>query len=135
MAVNFIRALFLILLLIGGFEDKHHRRINNFLSASLILLGLMNIMGIDGEINYLNLVLSIITGLVVLYAIGVIGGGDFKIFLASSLIIEPQCLIFFIVLTILIGSIMVISGLDKKPPLVTVFALVTFPCLLTMSLG
>jgi len=135
MTVRLIHILFLFLLIIGGLEDKQNRRINNFLSISLILLGFINILGISSVAHYLNSIIPIMVGLVVLHIIGVIGGGDFKIFLASSLIIQPQCLILTIVLTILIGSIMMLTGLDNKPPLITIYALITFPYILAISIS
>ena len=130
--MNLIYVLFLSLLVVSGLEDKYKRRIDNRLSMLLVLIGIINLLSFNVEDLNLKLIIAIIIGLLALYAMGAVGGGDFKVFIASSLIIQPQYLIFSIIITMLLGSILMLCKVEKNPPLVTIFALTVIPYFLAI---
>ena len=105
-----------------GLEDKKYKKIKNKHLGIILLVGLLRIISIM-IIDNIKLVISLGIALLIIYRIGLIGGGDLKLFLISLLFLNPIILLSLISLTLLLGFILIMLKIECKPPLIFYFSI------------
>ncbi len=115
--------LTLIFTLVAGFDDYKDRRIRNELSFSFLVFSLYFCIIIDPyDMKYILWKLSLIFLLVILYMLGTIGGGDFKILLASLLVSRNSIFLASLILALLFAVVMSQYRKTNEIPLLSLYA-------------
>lgn len=102
-----LKISFLLFVLFTGFEDKRNRKIPNTVNFLLLTLSSFTfclIFLIKGHIDKLGFTVGLFSGICFFVKTKIIGGGDFKVLLATSLvfpILTFYSLILSMILTIL----------------------------------
>jgi len=104
----------------AGIQDLRCRRISNKVSFINIAFAIVYRFNRLVGFEMVKIIIGIFMGLVFLYKVGSIGGGDFKNILASSLIF-PNESVLSLIISLSLVSIIVQRGV-KEPPIMTYFA-------------
>ena len=123
MSIHPVDLLFYALLFACGVEDFRSHRINNATVVTMALsIVICWIIGCNTRWN-IGILLGIIAGTLALYLLGVIGGGDAKVFILSVFYFDPH-LVLLGILTSLLTTLLVEKESRKEIPLLLVFSIV-----------
>jgi len=115
--------LFYVLLFACGIEDFRSHRINNVAVVTMALLIVICwIVGYHTGRN-IGILLGIVAGTLTLYLLGIIGGGDAKVFILSAFYFDPH-LVLLGILTSLLITLLVKKEARREMPLLLVFSIV-----------
>ncbi len=121
---NLLDMTFYASLVACGISDFKSNRINNKAVLLMFLSVLLDLVVSCHTKTFLGYPLGVIIAVLVLYIIGVIGGGDTKVFILSALYFSTR--IFLVVLSILVSLAYPLTLREeerKKAPLLTIFAI------------
>lgn len=121
--VSGLKILFLLGIIFAGVEDKKIRKIPNKLSFLLLTLSFLTLcltFVCKGHIDKLRMVLGLGVGFCFLVKTKIIGGGDFKILLATSLIF-PLLTYYSLIISMSVGILKVRK--QAYPPLTFYFSI------------
>ncbi len=109
---------FVALVLTGAWTDARSLRIPNWISLTLLVLFLVASLGAGMEMNAIAMHLAVGTGALVagfsLFALGIFGGGDAKLFAAIALWLGWPLVLKFAIAVVLIGGGVAIVALALR---------------------
>jgi len=146
---DLIYITFVFFLLLSMIFDHRSRKIPNYLTLPNIVLILLLKLAINKiHINLIEKLIAFSLSLYTLYKLEIIGGGDFKVLIVASIVLNTNLFLFYFISTLIITSLLIevnksrIKKVKLKektnlnhPPLVTIFGMVFFAIQLATALS